>query len=210
VLVGTHAEVLDGLTGVLGTAEQQGVATGRSAQGELVQGEGLTTGGQDASAGSGGEAESSNAQLGDLKETVVIGDGANNNNGLALLTLGLANNARDRDRGAVDTRHKEASEDDLVEGRLGTTSQEAVELHKELEVDIVALGGLAVRAAHVVTVEIDTFSKKAFVSFCSSMLLRTFIVHSRTRGAHGHGGKKQQEQARQQTSSKQMSLPSLH
>lgn len=36
------------------------------------------------------------------------------------------------------------------------TSQEAVQLHEELEVDIVALGGLAVVVPHVVTVEIDT------------------------------------------------------
>lgn len=121
VLVGAHAEVLNGLTGVLGTAEQQGVAAGRGTQSELVQGEGLTTGGQDASAGSGGEAESSDAQLGDFEKTVVIGDGADNNDGLALLALGLANNARDRDRGSVDTRHKEAAEDDLVERGLSTT-----------------------------------------------------------------------------------------
>lgn len=36
------------------------------------------------------------------------------------------------------------------------TGQEAVKLHQEFEVDIVALGGLAVSAPHVVTVEIDT------------------------------------------------------
>lgn len=40
------------------------------------------------------------------------------------------------------------------------TGQEAVELHQELEVDIVALGGLAVRALDVVAVEIDTWTGK--------------------------------------------------
>lgn len=120
MLVGTHAEVLDSLAGVLGTAEQQGVAAGGGTQSELIQGEGLTTGSQNASAGSGGEAQSSDAQLGDLEKTVVISDGANNNDGLALLALGLADDARDRYRGTVDARHKEAAEDDLVEGRLGT------------------------------------------------------------------------------------------
>lgn len=39
------------------------------------------------------------------------------------------------------------------------TGQEAVELHQELEVDIVALGSLAVRAAHVVAVEINTYKR---------------------------------------------------
>lgn len=40
--------------------------------------------------------------------------------------------------------------------RFELTGKEAVKLHKELEVDIVALGRLAVRAAHVVTVEINS------------------------------------------------------
>ena len=36
------------------------------------------------------------------------------------------------------------------------TDKEPVELHQELEVDIVALGSHAVRAAHMVLVQIDT------------------------------------------------------
>lgn len=45
-----------------------------------------------------------------------------------------------------------------LHGSPGTerTGQEAVELHQELKVDIVALGGSAVRALDVVAVEIDT------------------------------------------------------
>ena len=39
------------------------------------------------------------------------------------------------------------------------TGQEPVELHQELEVHIVALGRLAVSAAHVVTVEINAYSE---------------------------------------------------
>lgn len=41
---------------------------------------------------------------------------------------------------------------------LSLTGQEAVELHQELKVNIVALGRLAVSAAHVVAVEINTYS----------------------------------------------------
>lgn len=36
------------------------------------------------------------------------------------------------------------------------TGQEAVELHEQLEVDIVALWGLSVRGPNVMSVEIDT------------------------------------------------------
>lgn len=55
---------------------------------------------------------------------------------------------------------------------LGLTSQEAVQLHEELEVRIVALGRLAVGVAHVVAVEIDTYkeTKVSSSAFGSSML----------------------------------------
>ena len=42
------------------------------------------------------------------------------------------------------------------EGGRRRTSQEAVELDEQLEVDIVALGSVAVRTTYVVLVEVDT------------------------------------------------------
>lgn len=44
------------------------------------------------------------------------------------------------------------------------TGQEAVQLHQQLEIDIVALRRLAVRAADVMSVEIDTYSEKLAIS----------------------------------------------
>lgn len=44
------------------------------------------------------------------------------------------------------------------------TSQEAIELYQELEIDIVTLGRLTVSRANVVAVEIDTYRKKPIVS----------------------------------------------
>lgn len=53
------------------------------------------------------------------------------------------------------------------------TSKEAVELHQELEVHIVALGRLAVRALDVVAVEINTYSeRKAWSAFMFEHALR--------------------------------------
>ena len=121
MLVGTEAEVLDSLSGVLGATEEQGVASGRGTESKLVQGQDLTTSGHDAGTGSSGEAESSNAELGDGQETVVISDGANNHNGLVVGLLGsVGDNSRDGDGRPVDAGHKEAAENDLVEGRLGS------------------------------------------------------------------------------------------
>ncbi len=44
------------------------------------------------------------------------------------------------------------------------TGQEAVQLHEQLEIDIFALRRLSVRAANVVSVEIDTYSENLIVS----------------------------------------------
>jgi hypothetical protein len=74
--VGTEAEVLDGLTRVLGSAEKDGVGTSGGAGGDLVDGEALTTSLLNARASRGGEAHSGDRELGQLKETVVVGDGA--------------------------------------------------------------------------------------------------------------------------------------
>lgn len=120
VAVGTEAEVLDGLTGVLGATEDEGVATGGGAEGKLVEGDGLTTGGEDAGTGGGGEAEGSNGHLGEGEHAVVIGDGADDDDGALLLLGGVGHNAGEGDWGPVDLGHKQAAEDDLVEGRVGT------------------------------------------------------------------------------------------
>jgi hypothetical protein len=74
--VGTEAEVLDGLTGVLGSTEEEGVGSSGEAGSDLVDGEGLTTGLLDACASRGSEAESRNGELGELSQTDVVSDGS--------------------------------------------------------------------------------------------------------------------------------------
>src|SRR3954447_9174336 len=99
----TKAKVLDGLSGVLGSSEEEGVASGRSTESQLIEGQDFSTSGDDARTGSSSEAEGRNAELGDGQETVVIGDGANNNDGLVVRLLrGVRNDSGDRDRGSVD------------------------------------------------------------------------------------------------------------
>jgi hypothetical protein len=117
--VWAEAEVLNGLTGVLWTSEEQGVAACWGAEGELIEGENLTTGGQDAGTGGGGEAEGSDAQLWDSQKTVVIGDGTDNDNSLV---VGLLRDVRDNsgkgDWWSVDLGHEQTTQNNLVEGRI--------------------------------------------------------------------------------------------
>jgi hypothetical protein len=158
VLVGAHAEVLDGLTRVLGAAEEEGVGTGGLLESQLVESDDLAAGSGDAGTGGGGDAESGNRDLGDGQEAVVVGDGANNDDGLLLVAvLEVGRDAGERDGRAVDAAHEQAAQDHLVEGRISAAGQEAVELHQELQVDVVALGGLAVRGPLVVLPQIDTY-----------------------------------------------------
>lgn len=120
MLVGAEAKVPDSLTGVLGATQQQGVGAGGLLEGELIEGLGRATSGNDASAGSGGEAQGSDVHLGDLEQAGVIGDGADNDNGLLLVVLEVGVDAREGDGRAVHARHKQTAQDDLVEGSIGT------------------------------------------------------------------------------------------
>ena len=129
--MGTHTEVLDGLTGVLSTTEDDSVSTSGGTESELIEGENLTTSLQNASLSGLGEAKSSDRELGDFQKTRVVSDGTDNNNGLTLLLLGVADDAGDRDRGTVDAGHKETLKNDLVEVGISTTSQEAVKLERK-------------------------------------------------------------------------------
>lgn len=107
MLVGSKAKVLESLSGVLWSSKEKGVASSRSSESQLVEGQDFTAGSDDASASSSSEAESSDAELRDGQETVVIGDGADDDNGLVVRLLGdVRSDSRDGHRGSVDTGHK--------------------------------------------------------------------------------------------------------
>ena len=116
VLVRTHTEVLDGFTGVPLAAEKDSVRAGRRTERKLVEGEDLTTSLEDALLGGGGDTEGGDRQLGDLKQTDVVGDGANGDNDLGV-TVGrirsLLDNAGKGNGGAVGLGEEETVEDGL-------------------------------------------------------------------------------------------------
>jgi hypothetical protein len=127
VLMGTHTEVLNRLTRVLGTTDEDSVGTSRSTEGQLIQSKDFTTSLQDTSLGSLGKVKSSNRELGEVQKTRIIGNGTNNNNSLTFLVV--LDNTRDGDGRTVDTRHKETLQDNLVEVGVSTTSEETIKLY---------------------------------------------------------------------------------
>jgi len=54
----------------------------------------------------------------------------------------MARDLAQRYRGAVDLGHEQPAQDHLVEAAVGTARKEAVQLHKKLDVHIVALRSL--------------------------------------------------------------------
>ena len=124
VLVGAHAEVLECLTGVLGATKKDGVGTSGLLEGKLIQSEARAAGSVDAGTGGGGEAQGGDLHLGDLGQADIIGDGADDDDGLLLgLVVKVGGDAGDGHRGAVHPGHKETAQDDLVEGGVGAAWQ---------------------------------------------------------------------------------------
>lgn len=123
--------MLDSLARAALSADQDGVGALGSTESKLVKGEALAAGGRDAGAGSLGEAEGADGELGNLDEADIVGDGSDEDGGLFLLALHEVCETRERQRRVVDAGHEQPLEDDLVE--LGTSSpgQEAVELVEE-------------------------------------------------------------------------------
>lgn len=78
-----ESEMLDGLTRVLWSTQQDSVGTSWGSESKLVQGQNLTTSLLNSGSGGRGESQSGNGHLWDLEQTVVIGDSADNNNGLS-------------------------------------------------------------------------------------------------------------------------------
>lgn len=151
--------MLDGLTGVLATTDKKGVGASGGAEGELIKGQALTTSLDDAGTGSLGEAEGADGELGDLKETLVISDGANQDEDLTLVTLSKPSKARDGKRRAVDAGLEKTLQDKLVELSLGTAGKEAVKLDKQAKVNVLAARSGTATALDVVLLDVDTLGR---------------------------------------------------
>ena len=150
---------LVGLAGSALTTDQEGILALGGTQSQLIESEHLTTSLHDASTSSLGDLEGGQGHLGNNLETLIVSDGSNNNHngsGLAGVVSSLLGNSREGNGGTVGLAEAETLEDDLVEGGVSATGQEAVELHQETQVHILAGGGSAVALLDVVMSNVDT------------------------------------------------------
>jgi hypothetical protein len=124
-LMRAHAKVLHRLSRILGSTQQNHIASSWVLHSQLIDSHALTTCSLDSCASSCGESESGNVEFGDFEKAVVVGDGADDADGLVfvgfLSGLGgdFAGDAGDRHGGTIDARHEEAAEDDFVEVGIG-------------------------------------------------------------------------------------------
>ena len=139
---GAVAEVGEGGPG-LGSTEEDGVGALGCAEGELVEGEALTAGGEDALAGGLGEAEGADGHFGDVAEHAdVVGDLANDDGGLALLVGHVLGQAVEADGGLVQLGHVQPLDNGSAELGIGTTLKELVQLDQKPSVGVLGLDHL--------------------------------------------------------------------
>jgi hypothetical protein len=144
-------EVSFSLSLLSGSLKEDGVLSLGVLESELIESDDFTTSGSNSLSSGLGDSESANSELGDLKESDVVGDGTNNNSSLVLsaISLHLSDESSKRKWGSVDAGHKQSLEDDLVEGGIGSSGQEAVSFDEEAEVDILGDRGASVRSSLV-------------------------------------------------------------
>jgi hypothetical protein len=127
---------------ISGTSKEENVLSGGSQLGKLVEGVGMASSLNNSLAGSSGELKSSNLEsLGNIEESDIVGDSANNGDdsggklGLsfgddsAILTK-VPCDSGDGDGVSVQTGLVESLVDDLVELGFGSSGEEGVKLRK--------------------------------------------------------------------------------
>lgn len=98
-------KMLVGLPGSSSAPQQKSVGTRRGTQGELIKGEDLTAGIQDAATSRLGDSQSTDSEFGEFEQTSVIGDGSNNDSYLVFLSLGEASQLDEGHGGLAGPAH---------------------------------------------------------------------------------------------------------
>jgi len=146
--------VLDGITAVSWSLQEERVLAQWSLLSELVEADDFSASFEDALAGRLGDAESGQLHLGHGLESGIVGNGTDNDDGLALLHVGAESG--ERQRWSVGSAHEETLEEDLVELGVSSSRQEAVELDEHVQVEIIALGGLSHGLAVLLVADVNT------------------------------------------------------
>jgi len=122
-----------------GAAEEDRVGALGGAQSELVQGDALATGGQDALAGRFGKSQGADGHFGAFEHTHIVRDFGNNDSCLSFFLRHVFGETVQTDRRLVRLAHVQALQDGSAEFGVCSARQKLVELDKEFVVWILAL-----------------------------------------------------------------------
>lgn len=123
--------MLDGLTGVPLTPQEQSVRSSGRPKRELIQGQDFTTSVHNPLLCTASESEGGDSEFGEGGQADVVGDGADGDDNLALdggTCRDLFSDGGKGDRRTVDFGHEEPLENDFVKACVCATGQEAVQL----------------------------------------------------------------------------------
>lgn len=124
----SQTEVALGLT-VTGTPQEDDVLASGSLLGQLVKSEAFALAGKDALACSFGESKSADSKVvGDVEQSNIVSDGADDRKDLAFLVTSVLDDAADADGIAVEAGLIEPLVNDRVEATIGPARQERVQL----------------------------------------------------------------------------------
>lgn len=127
-----------------GSSHQETSGASGVLEGELIEGQDLTTGLDDSLSGGLGDLEGANGKLGDLEESDVVGDIGDGNNGSVVLALQVLNNSRQGDGISGGSGLIQSLVNGAVELGISSSGQESVQLNQELKIGILSLGILEV------------------------------------------------------------------
>ena len=106
VLMWAHAEVFNSFTGVLGSSEEEGVASGWCSKSQLVHCQDLASSTKNTGASRSSESQSRDTELRNSQEAVIICDSSDDDNSPAFLLSGVCHDSGKGDRRSVDSGHE--------------------------------------------------------------------------------------------------------
>merc|ERR1719228_252174 len=146
------------LGALTGTLHDDGVLSLGRLDGQLVERHDLSASLEHASAGTLSHVQAADLELGQVENAHIIRDGSHNDSDLVLAArlLHITHHTCDGDGRAVILAHEEPLKDYLVNLRISSTCQEAIKLHKQTQVDIIAFRLGSVDLSVLIVTNVDT------------------------------------------------------
>lgn len=124
-------------------SEENSICTSGGLKGELIEGEALSTSGENSFSGLGAESKCADIELGDFEESFVVGDGGNRNNDSGVSVLNVFKVFHDSGDGngpSVSAGTVQSLENDFVELGISSSGEESVQSDEKSEVGVSGLG----------------------------------------------------------------------